>query len=424
MLRALRKVLLSPSLQGAMIFAMSGGAFALGNLLLAHALTVSAYGHFALMVAILIITSNMGPLGLDQLLLRSQRRLGGHYLAPIILSSALIALAGAWIASRLYGVIPAAAIAIACASLMFALLRTAACALRRHGVAIIAIFCDTAADWGLLCVGIAALAGWIVDEEQAALALAGFGGIAAIAAYSVTLRRERTMASDTAPLHFAEAFPLLGIIAAGAVLVQAERLLIPPLLSLEDLATFAVLTSVAIAPFRVLSAGIVASLTPQLRKIHDIDGQRKLLMHEIRIFAALAAISTIIVCVIAPPFADIFTQGRYVVGIGLCLAACVNGTVKILQAVPRAVATGIGTAGDLHRVNLSMWLCVLGTVIGALACARWGLTALVLGAALGSGIATLPSIAMVRKKLARPGTPAAGGDISAAPGLPPSAAPR
>ena len=402
MLNALPPLVRSPSLHGAMIFAMSGAAFALGNLLMASAMAKSHYAHFALVLAILAITSNIGPLGLDQILLRRDVRAGWRYLAPILASTTILAMLAAAIAYPLYGINPRAVTALAMATISFALLRTSACGLRRHGMALTATLCETSADWCILAIGMASWAGWIADEASASLALATAGSVMMAVAHIILLRQERDTPADTGPFRFIEAIPLLGIVAAGAALVQAERLLIPFVLSLEELATFAVLTSVAIAPFRVLSAGIVASLTQQLRGLHTLQERRELLAREIRIFAVLSGISALIVCTIAPPVANIFTGGRYGVGIGLCLAACVNGIVKILQAVPRAVATGIGTAADLHRVNVSMWLCVLGTILGALFCAPWGLSTFMLGAATGSGLGTLPALLMVRKKLSLP----------------------
>ena len=59
-----------------------------------------------------------------------------------------------------------------------------------------------------------------------------------------------------------EGLSLLGITAAALLLMQLERLLAPRLLSLEDLARFAVVATLVGSPFRMLQMGAGYTLLP------------------------------------------------------------------------------------------------------------------------------------------------------------------
>ncbi|HET6621039.1 MAG TPA: hypothetical protein VFG64_13980, partial [Dongiaceae bacterium] len=68
----------STSLAASLVFAFSGGAFALGNILLARHLPVAEFGRFGLVMALFLISSQVAPLGIDQLMLR--RRIDPSFL--------------------------------------------------------------------------------------------------------------------------------------------------------------------------------------------------------------------------------------------------------------------------------------------------------------------------------------------------------
>ena len=58
---------------------------------------------------------------------------------------------------------------------------------------------------------------------------------------------------------------LAGLAASGLLLVQLERLVLPHLLPLSDLALYGVLGAIAGSLFRVLQMGVGFSLLPRLR---------------------------------------------------------------------------------------------------------------------------------------------------------------
>jgi hypothetical protein len=389
-MKALTAINRSPSIRGAILFAMSGAAFAVGNLLIAAGLPQRDYGHFALFVGAMAITSNVAPLGLDQILLRRHLRLSWSYVRPILLSAVAIGLGAGVVTRTVYGLPWAQVLALGVGTVVYATLRTIAAALRRHGFATVATAAETCTDWMILLAGIGVVIGKVRSGEAIAIFLAAAGvGLAILAAGHVR-RFELGLRSVDGGARVREAMPLLGIVAAGAVAVQGERLLVPLLLSIDALATLAVLYAIAMSPFRVLSAGIIASFAQQMRVTTDGGERRQLVRHETRLFAAMALLGSAAITLAGPIVGEALTAGRYQLSPGLCAAACLGGCVRILQAIPRAVAIGIGTAADLARLNAYLWIAIAGMIAGAIIGAEWGLAMLVMGAAMGSALATLP----------------------------------
>lgn len=405
-MQAILALIRNPNLRTASIFAIGGFAFAMGNLLIGRTMARDDYSQFALVIALQVVASNIGPVGLDQLLLRQNIRLNFRYVALALSTTFLVAALAGFVADGLYEIATTLNIAMTVTTIAFGTMKLGACALRRHGRNLLASIFETSGDTAIFFIGILVATGTIVGSTQAACVFAAIGTFGMIAVFTAIWRLERASAiaegelKSVRDLPWSDIMSLWAIVAAGVTLLQIERLLIPLLLEFDDLATFSILTSVAIAPFRVLSTGILASLTQQLRRLDSRCGQRSLLIKEIRLFAVVILLATVCVSLLAPFLADLLTQGRYQLGFALCFAACVNGTVKILQAVPRAVAVGIGSTSDLWQVSTSMWLCVFGTAIGALLGAHEGLQAFILMAALGNAIATLPSLITTARRLA------------------------
>jgi O-antigen/teichoic acid export membrane protein len=398
MMRPMLLLLRSPSIKGAILFAMSGGAFALGNLLMAAGLSQRDYGHFALLLGVMAITSNIAPLGLDQVLLRRPVRLGQSYLKPILISGGLIAVAAGIMTRSLYDLPWPEVLALMAGTVIYAVVRTIASALRRHGLPTSATLAETCTDWMILLGGIGVVAGLVHTGES----VAGFIVVAGVVLMVVAARflrpRELELKPTSSP-RVLEAMPLLGIVAAGALSLQIERLLIPLLLSIDSLATFAVLAAVAVAPFRVLSAGIIASFAQQLRVAKGREEHRRLLAHELRLFGFVTVIASLGVTLVGPFAGDVLTAGRYHLDMPLCAAASFSGCARILQAIPRAVAIGIGSPADWTRLNVHLWFYVTSAAAGAALGAHWGLAALVAGAGAGSALATVPMWMSMRAML-------------------------
>jgi O-antigen/teichoic acid export membrane protein len=380
-------------------FAMSGAAFAMGSLLLARVLPTEEFGRFSLAIALFNVFAVVAPLGVDQLMLRHAMPASRRLLLILLLASlgvgVLLGL-GALVQGALPGADAAMlALATSAGGIVFA----AIAGLRAAAREMQALLVMTGASWVLLAVGVLAQ----FTPMQSALpplALYAGGEVAIAAAGWLLLLRARPAPAVSAPaIPWREAIPLLGVAAIGTVMLQLERLLVPVTLGLEFLALFSVLASVAIFPFRLVTAGAGFSLVPRLRATSSPAARRLLVRDELIPLTLLLAGATSCVFFLAPVATTLVTAGRYEIGASLLLAACANGTAKVLQVIPRAILTGCGQARDLSILNWLGWLGLAASLVGAFAGAGWGLEGVVWGVTIGSLAGTIPAAILAHRRL-------------------------
>lgn len=388
--------------QASAIFALSGAAFGIGTLLLARVMPVSEFGRFALAIALFNIFAVVAPLGLDQVMLRHPVRVGGGLLAVLVLAGmamgaaaglGAVALAGfPWTEAALL------ALAIGSGGVIFAV----AAGLRAASQDLAALLALTTANWLLLGIGLLAL---VVPMQLSLVPLALYAAgefVAACLAWTILLRNRGASADSTTAIPWQEAVSFLGIAAIGTIMLQLERLLVPAALGFEALALFSVLASVAIFPFRLITASAGFGLVPRLRATSDVVLRRSLVRSELLSVTVMLAGASVCVVLAAPAVTMLVTEGRYEIGIGLVLAACANGSCKVLQAVPRAILTGCGEARDIAALNRLGWLGLGMGTLCAVALAGWGLEGMVWGVALGSLAGSIPAALLARRRLAGP----------------------
>src|SRR5690606_6759121 len=112
------------------------------------------------------------------------------------------------------------------------------------------------------------------------------------------------------------------IVAGSVLVIQLERLAIGFLLEAQALAMFSVLASIAVFPFRLVTAGTGFVLVPGLRRIRDRDGRRRLVRRELQVILAVLVGTSALLCVVGPWLARWITAGRYAPSAWLVLAAC------------------------------------------------------------------------------------------------------
>ena len=396
------KLLRSSSLRAAIGFGIGGAAFAVGNLLLARVMPVAEYGRYALAVAIFNVFGMMAPLGFDEASLRRNALLDGGVFIRIVLSGAAVGLIAAAVTAILYqldmtmlGLIVASLVAVA-------LVFSASAILRREGHQTAALAVNNAANWtvvgsGLLCL----LLG--IHSASFAMTLLMIGVAAgACAGWLQTFRVQRRLGEPNQPVPLREALSFVSILGASAVVLQLERLVAPKVLGVEALASFSVLASVALFPYRMLRSGVGFSLVPRLRRARTAEERNRVILHEIGAVVAVLVVASAAVTLLSPPLTDILTKGKYQLSFFLVAAACVNGSAKVITGLPRAFITACGTSADVRGLNWQSWLMILFGVAGAWLGARWDLAGLVLGAGLGTLAGAAPSIILAYRVLRRP----------------------
>jgi O-antigen/teichoic acid export membrane protein len=199
-----------------------------------------------------------------------------------------------------------------------------------------------------------------------------------------------------------EALSFAGLNAAGLVLIQLERLVIPQVLSDHDLATYGVLAAIAGSLFRVLQMGVGYTLVPRLRAAGSVPERRHLITHEAKLVGAMVVAGSVVIWFVAPVIERWFLHGKYHLGGALLLAALVTGVAKIMNAFTKSTVTALATPSELSLVNWFGWASVALAVPAAVLGARWGLAGLMYGVGLGWLIRALTALYLTLRHLRLP----------------------
>jgi len=223
-----------------------------------------------------------------------------------------------------------------------------------------------------------------MKEARLPLAITALGFVLAGVIGWWILFRERTAKPyrDTV-FSWGEALSFAGVNATGLILVQLDRLIIPHVLPLQDLATYGVLAAIAGSLFRVLQMGAAYTLLPRLRAAASVLERRRLIAYEARLVSAIVVAGSVMIWLVTPLLERYFLAGKYHLGGSLLLAALFSGVAKVMNAFTKSTVTALATAGELSILNFFGWVSVAVAVVAAIVGARWGLAGVIYGVGLG-----------------------------------------
>jgi O-antigen/teichoic acid export membrane protein len=225
-----------------------------------------------------------------------------------------------------------------------------------------------------------------VGGQRANLAVAvSTGGFVLAAWYGwwILLGERHAKPERTCEIHWGEAVAFAGVNASGLLLVQLDRLLIPHVRPVEDLATFGVLAAIVGSLYRVLQQGVGYSLLPRLRAATGVAEQRRLLAHEAKLVGVIALVGAAFIWVITPPVERYLLAGKYHLAPSLIVAGIVSGVTKILNAFSKAAVSALATQRELAMVNYFGWASAVLAIAAGLVAGTWGLAGVIYGVALG-----------------------------------------
>jgi len=353
--------------------------FALGNLLLARALSPAQFGVFTLFLALVQIGVSLAPIGLEG---QVNRRPGGT-VSPHrpLLTSLIVGAVTAVIAWFLYRMDAALIVALLICIIAGGTARVASAIFQsqlRFGLAL-----SLSQGLAVMLIGMGALAVVAGGAQLRLLAalVAGYYVISSSVGWGI-LAGHRTRGSAAAHSLW-EGLSLLGITAAALILMQLERLLTPRLLTLEDLATFAVVTTLVGSPLRMLQMGAGYTLLPRLSAASSPQERRDLVRREAAAILLIAGSGTVAIWVAAPEIAHWLLAGKYQLPAALMMAAVVSGAVKLADGFATTMVWALGSARQLGLLNWASWTCAVLGVAGAWIGARWGLIGLMYGVTFG-----------------------------------------
>ena len=278
------------------VYGASGLAFVGANLLLARVLSTEQYALLTLLVALITLGQHLAPMGLDAVVTRGRVDVGPALLKRVAAVATGVGVAVSITAFLLYGLSAASAtwllVGTAAGGLMLvagarfqsqhrflqslALVMSQNLVLLLGAVVTIAVGSRTAdLSFHILTVGLglAAGVGWVLVLRERR---ESSGNSPNSPAYRGT-RRSRSQASS----------------AAGMLFIQLERLVIPHVLTVADLALFGVLGAIAGSVFRVLQMGVGFSLLPRLRSATTVLERRELIARELRFAIVIAAVGAV-----------------------------------------------------------------------------------------------------------------------------------
>lgn len=397
----------SSTVRSMVVYGTSGLAFLGANLVLARALSTDQYALVTLVVALVTLGYHLAPVGLDGVVVRGRADAGPALLKRAGTAAAAVGAALTAAAWGFYGVAPATAALLLPASVAGALMLVAAARFQREQRFTLALALITSPNL-LLLLGAAATLALGGQTAQLTLLVLTVGlGLSAAVGWTVVLREGPRGVPPLAAVPWREAAALAGVSAAGMLFIQLERLLIPHLLPIADLALFGVLAAIAGSLFRLLQMGVGFSLLPRLRDAATVFERRRLIAHEARFAAAIAVAGAAAILIVTPLVERWFLAGKYALPTALVVAALFSGVAKIAHAFAKVAATALGTPRELSRVNGAGWVSVALGVGGAYLAAPWGLTGVIYGVGLGWLAWAAMMYAVVQRHLRLPhGVPA------------------
>jgi hypothetical protein len=130
--------------------------------------------------------------------------------------------------------------------------------------------------------------------------------------------------------------------------------------------------------------------------------RRRLVFHEARLVGAMVTVGSLAIWFCTPLVERYLLAGKYHLPGSLLLAAIVSGVGKIANAFSKATAAAVADPRELSLVNLTGWVSVALGVVGAFLGARWGLTGLIYGVAIGWFLRAAIAFALIGRHLRLP----------------------
>jgi hypothetical protein len=385
----------SPSIRVGGLFALVGAGFAGGSLLLARALSREEFGIVALWLALYYVCGALAPWGAEGVVNRRRIRPGRRLARRAFTTSAATATLSTAVAVTFYGFSATLSLLLWAAIVAGGLGTVAAAQFQARHRFLTAMSIWRGSNIVILAAAIAALADpragvllplAVFTAGQLVVAAAGWAGLRRVA------RGEPDAATE--PFAWSEALSYFTAASATAFLPQIERLVLPGVLSIDDLAVFGVLAALVIAPYRMFQAGVNYTLFPRLSKAGSKRHRRLLIRSEVRTMLMGGVVAGLLIWYVAPVVAGAFLGDKYHLEASLLLAGVVAGCAKLVEALGRAIVSALGTNRDLALYGTASWVALGAACLGAWLGSRWGVPGVIYGTMLGLSIRSVSGLVL------------------------------
>ncbi len=394
----------SPTIRSAAVYAGAGAGFAVANLILARALPPSEYALLTLIVALVNVGYALAPAGIDGVVNRRQVDVGPPLLRRVLFTTCATGAAFALVGVLAYNTSAAVTAMLFVSTAAGGALMVAAAKFQseqRFGPSLALI---QSPNLILLLAALLTVATG-VQEAWLALLIMTLGWLPpGIWGWRTLMRESGAQPNRSEEFPWREGISLAGLQATGLLLIQLERLVLPHVLPLRDLATFGVLGAIAGSLFRVLQMSVGYTLFPRLRAATSVRQRRRLVAKEAKLVAGVVLAGSLAIWMVTPVVERWFLAGKYHLAGSLVLAAVVSGFAKVFNAFTRATASALATPRELSSVNLLGWLSLAVGLVAAVVGARWGLAGVIYGVAVGWMMRSLSALYVVARHLRLPVT--------------------
>jgi O-antigen/teichoic acid export membrane protein len=394
----------SPTIRSAAVYAGAGAGFAVANLILARALPPAEYALLTLIVALVNVGYALAPAGIDGIVNRRQVDVGPPLLRRVLFTTCATGAAFALVGVVAYNTSAGVTAMLFVSTAAGGALMVAAAKFQseqRFGPSLALI---QSPNLILLLAALITVATG-VQGAWLALLIMTLGWLPPVIWGWRTLMREGGAEPNRLEeFPWREGVSLAGLQATGLLLIQLERLVLPHVLPLRDLATYGVLGAIAGSLFRVLQMSVGYTLFPRLRAATSVPERRRLVAKEAKLVAGIVLAGSLAIWMVTPVVERWFLAGKYHLAGSLVLAAVVSGFAKVFNAFTRATASALATPRELSSVNLLGWLSLAVGLFAAVVGARWGLAGVIYGVAVGWMMRSLSALYVVARHLRLPVT--------------------
>jgi O-antigen/teichoic acid export membrane protein len=380
----LRTIYKSPSLRAAIAFGLGGAAFAVGNLIFARILSSYEYGLLSLVIGVIQVAGFSAPLGLDYLIARRGLTFGARLRRTVFLMSMLVGLGTFFVTMELYHLNVSLLIPIFVATVAMGVAQTVAAHYQSQQQFGLSVPFVQASNCLLLLIALIAALCSMTSATLPSDLIALTGVVTAAVGWLMIKKRVAENAPQPMPAHlWSEAISLMTINVASSVLLQLERLIIPVVIGIEDLALFGVAASLVGSPFRMLQHAVTFTIVPRLRDASSVIDRRRLLRHEFFLCGVVMGPAALVIWQLAPWIAHRLFGGRYDLSTAIIAAMIVSGLLKVLSAFGTSVVSALAPDKGLRLLSAGSWVCIALAVALAYAFRPWGLCGVIYAISVG-----------------------------------------
>lgn len=398
----LKKLWHSPTLRSAFVYGASGLGFAGANLILARVLPTGEYAIFTLVIALMNLSFALAPIGVDGIVQRRHLEAGPKLLKRTLAAGLLTGVVSILIGGLAYHLNMPLLLLMFAATVGGGAMAVAGAQFQSEQRYGISLALTQSPNLTLILAALAVVLTGLTDARLP-LGISALGFVlAGVIGWWVLFRERASKPHRETWFPWGEAVSFAGLNAAGLLLVQLDRLIIPYVLSLHDLATFGVLAAIAGSLFRVLSMGVGYTLVPRLRAAGTVVERRRLIGHEAKLVTVIIVAGSIAIWFLTPLIERWFLAGKYHLGGSLLLAALFSGVAKIMNSFTKSTVTALASTSEVAIVNLLGWVSVAVAIVAAIFGARWGLAGVIYGVGLGWLMRALTALYLTLRHLRLP----------------------